>query len=119
MKYGDPNSCPDCVKCRGGILICNSCMIMLSCMKHEKEAKAEAMKNEVLGTTEDGSKKNLVIEIGEDGLSIHTTIHDLDKADLNIYDMWDKDLCHIGRDDDSHEAVTKLLKALKIEYAEV
>jgi len=35
MKYGDPESCPDCEKRESGILICNSCMIMINCKEKE------------------------------------------------------------------------------------
>ena len=30
MKYGDPNSCPDCEKRETGTLICSRCMLMLN-----------------------------------------------------------------------------------------
>jgi hypothetical protein len=39
MKYGDPKICPDCEKREGGTLICNSCMLMISCDKEKEKDK--------------------------------------------------------------------------------
>jgi len=64
-------------------------------------------------------KNKIVLEMGEDGFNVFETSCDINKEDLSIDDMDGDEICFIGRDDDSHEAIVKLLKALNIEYIEV
>ena len=51
--------------------------------------------------------KPLLVEVCEDGIDVMA-----DDGDRHF-------ICHIRRDDDSYEVVTKLLKGLDIEYKEI